>query len=287
MKVEVWKCPHTGKLFEDEVAFDAHQAELERENQLNASQVSLLERLEQVRRRPFDEATTVQNLMDRIVATYPEALDLMVQTGQLPAGGHKRRVLEVLDVSKNAVLAQVDRLAGALDVWEGTRCFEGFVTCVYDTADFDGAASDDISTVFPLLAAGVPEKLIPFFGTAGALELGDNRFQVTAHIVVLLESTPLLATKYAQYQALRREDLDTAERARAERVGSYRHQDPEFARASASVAVINQQMMALQAELQKWQARLTQADERAHDRALRSVPLLAQLAALEKELLVT
>lgn len=202
MKIEAWKCEQTGQLFETESAYLQHEHG-RREQQARAARIAELHaRLKFLQQMPFINASSVDEMLAGIEAHYNEAVDLLVELGELPAGRIGHRLVEIRTAGKLGPGRIDSKRAHAIGLRSETVGITGHVTFLHE-GDLGGSVNEAF-LAFPGLGG---EYVADGWVMVAALDLPkpagrDGRIEQTCYISVLFDSVPMLQRQYNEFMDL-------------------------------------------------------------------------------------
>jgi len=204
MKIEAWKCEHTGQLFESESAYLQHK-QARREQQVRTAHIAELHaRLKFLQQMPFINASSVDEMLAGIEAHYNESVDLLVELGELPAGRIGHRLVEIRTAGKLGPGRIDSKRAHALGLRTEAVGITGHITFV-----FEGELGGSVNEAFLAFPALCAEYVAEGWAMSAALDLPkpaqrEERIFQTCYISVLLENMPVLQRQYREFMDLER-----------------------------------------------------------------------------------
>lgn len=202
MKIEAWKCEHTGQLFESESAYLQHK-QARHEQQVRTAHIAELHaRLKFLQQMPFINASSVDEMLAGIEAHYNEAVDLLVELGELPTGRIGHRLVEIRTAGKVGPGRIDSKRTHAIGLRSETVGIVGHVTFVFEGEL--GGSMNEAFLAFPALSA---EYVAEGWAMSARLDLPkpakrEERIFQTCYVSVPLESVPMLHRQYNEFMDL-------------------------------------------------------------------------------------
>lgn len=282
MEIKAWKCEKTGKLFETELAFNEHKQVLARAEQVEQARAELEARLAGLRRAPFEQATSVTELFERLVGSYSQVVELMVKLGQATESALAHRltavrveVLEFTSLDRN--ITQAAKMPSDA---------EGIVGDVY--FDYLGPIAADYveaTAAFPLLNAGFTPWMVATSGDSIDSDRGHR--QCPRRVNLVLEHMPHLAAAHLEYETIADQELDELLDQQKGLIARFEVTDPEYLQARQSQGDVVDQLLQLEATKKMLDARVQNASGRTRSDAIQAIPRLQRFFGLAKLLYVS